>query len=416
MTSAEADAAAAELQGDAVAPTDAGGTADGTARESAPPADADSDQKQRRTGEGARRGKWKAAVLALNAVGRSDRSAPWGDYGRLIEADIPGLSNDELRRHLGARGEHAGGGTKSELIRRLRDSVEAERGRRIDAESRLEARHREIADLEERGAVYVAAGRNAAGRLGLGDDGDRPAFVVVPETRGKYVQHVAVGGNFALATTASHEVYSWGLLGLNPDQKAIYKSPRLIDKLNGEEIVKTAVGANHACAVSSGGDLFVWGLTNNVMTHEPRYIDTIAVTSIECGEMHTCALTKDRGVCAWGYGAHGRLGREFSKDDQWIPLPANLPPASVVNLIACGSEHTLLSTQSATFSFGCGDGGRLGHGDFSDRPHPCEISALRGSHALSISAGTWHSACVLLVAPLIDSGWLYTWGRCVLRR
>jgi alpha-tubulin suppressor-like RCC1 family protein len=106
------------------------------------------------------------------------------------------------------------------------------------------------------------------------------------------------------------------------------------------------------------------------MTHEPRYIDTIAVTLIECGEMHMCALTKNKGVCAWGYGAHGRLGREFSKDYQWIPLPANLPPVNVVNLISCESEHTMLSTLLSNFSFGCGDGGRLGHGDFSDRPYP----------------------------------------------
>ena len=266
------------------------------------------------------------------------RDAPWGDYGH----------NDKLKRHLEARGEQTEG-TKADLIRRLQNLVEGERERKIMIELQLDAKHQEIANLEERGAVYVA-GKNAAGQLGLGDDMDRPAFVIVPQTRGKYVQHVAVGGNFVLTTTASHEVCSWGLLGLNSDQKASYKSPRPIDKLNGEEIVKTVVGANHACAVSSGGDLFVWGLTNHVMTHEPRYIDTIAVTSIECGEMHTCALTKSKGVFAWGYGAHGRLGREFSKDDQWIPLPANLPTANVVNLIACGSEHTLLSTQSATRS------------------------------------------------------------------
>ena len=402
MTLAEVDAVAAKLRGDAVAPTDAG-TADGT-RESPPPADA---ERKQRTSKNARRGKLKAAVLALNIV--ATNNTPWGDYGHLIEADITDLSNDKLKRHLEARGEQTEG-TKAELIRRLRNSVEGERETKIAIELQLEAKHREIADREERGAVYVA-GKNATGQLGLGDDINRPAFVVIPQTRGNYVQHIAVGGNFALATTAFHEVFSWGLLSLNSDKKASYKSPRPIDKLNGEEIVKIAVGANHACAVSSGGDLFVWGLTNNVMTHEPRYIDTIAVTSIECGEMHTCALTKNKGVCAWGYGAHGRLGREFSKDDQWIPLPANLPPVNVVNLMACGSEHTMLSTLSSTFSFGCGDGGRLGHGDFSDRPYPCEIAALRGSHALSISAGTWHSACVLHVAPLIDSGWLYTWGR-----
>jgi alpha-tubulin suppressor-like RCC1 family protein len=53
------------------------------------------------------------------------------------------------------------------LIRRLRNSVEGERETKIAIESQLEAKHREIADLEERGPVYVA-GKNAAGQLGLG--------------------------------------------------------------------------------------------------------------------------------------------------------------------------------------------------------------------------------------------------------
>jgi uncharacterized protein YwgA len=106
----------------------------------------------------------KAAVLALNIV--ATNSIPWGDYGHLIEADITDLSNDKLKRHLEARGEQTEG-TKAELIRRLRNSVEGERETKIAIESQLEAKHREIADLEERGPVYVA-GKNAAGQLGLG--------------------------------------------------------------------------------------------------------------------------------------------------------------------------------------------------------------------------------------------------------
>ncbi|KAL7526361.1 hypothetical protein ACHAXR_001450, partial [Thalassiosira sp. AJA248-18] len=114
----------------------------------------------------------------------------------------------------------------------------------------------------------------------------------------------------------------------------------------------------------------------------------------------------------WGHCANGRLGREkCDNDHQSSPLPVKFPTSEAVTLIACGSEHTLVCTLSTVYSFGCGDGGRLGHGsDFSDRFEPCEITALRGSHVLSISGGTWHSACVVHVPPLDDSGWLYTWG------
>ena len=232
-------------------------------------------------------------------------------------------------------------------------------------------------------------------------------------------------GDTVLATTARHEVYAWGGSGLGPcglnsNQKALYKTPQLIERLNGEEVVVTSIGANHACAASDGGDLFVWGFgvlgtggDSDVQIPKPQYLDTITVTSIESGEMHTCAKTKDNDVFTWGHGANGRLGCGDRDDTyQSTPFPVKLPSREAVKLIACGSEHTLLCTRSAAFSFGCGDGGRLGHGPvFSDKYEPCEITALKGLHVLSISAGTWHSACVVHVPPLDQSGWLYTWGR-----
>ena len=113
------------------------------------------------------------------------------------------------------------------------------------------------------------------------------------------------------------------------------------------------------------------------------------------------------------HAGNGRLGREYEVDNQFTPLHVHLPSAShTVEFIACGAEHTLLSTQqSAVYSFGCGDGGRLGLGDVKDRLASCEISTLSGSIILSLSAGTWHSACVVHVAPLQEEfGWLYTWG------
>lgn len=69
------------------------------------------------------------------------------------------------------------------------------------------------------------------------------------------------------------------------------------------------------------------------------------------------------------------------------------------------------STGSTVFSWGVGDGGRLGHGsNQSDRWEPTEIIALRGSHILDVSAGTWHSAAVVNVPPMKGAGYLYTFG------
>ncbi|KAL7546829.1 hypothetical protein ACHAWF_010163 [Thalassiosira exigua] len=367
----------------------------------------------------AAKNKLRSAALALKVAGAA---TPWGDYAFLAQADVASLSNEKLKRHLRARNEVAEG-TKSELIERLETSLEEERQRQIAIELELEAKHRKIADLEERGAVYVA-GKNGAGQLGLGDRENRRRFVAIPSTRGKEVRHVAAGGDVVLATTRRHEVYAWGGSGLGPtglasNRRRACETPQLVEKLDGEEVVATSVGANHACAASEGGDLFVWGLGvveagrgESLRTPEPRYSDAVAVAAVECGEMHTCAKTREGEAYAWGHSANGRLGcGECDADNLSSPIPVKFPSSEVVRLIACGSEHTLLCTRSAIYSFGLGDGGRLGHGsDFSDRYEPCEIAALKGSHVLSMSAGTWHSACVVHVPPLDDSGWLYTWG------
>jgi len=354
----------------------------------------------------------RTATLALKITGAT---TPWGEYNHLIGKDISTFPNDKLKRHLRARNELAEG-TKSELVQRLQNSIEEERQRKIAIELELEAKHRKIADQEERGAVYVC-GKNNAGQLGLNDLESRHTFTVIPSTRGKHIQNISVGGNTVLATTSNHDVYSWGGSGLGPtgvnsNQKDMYKTPQLVEKLNGEEIIKTALGSNHACAVSKGADLFVWGRTDNdTYTSHPQYLDTVTATIIACGEMHTVLLTKENEVCTFGLGTNGRLGRDFDQDNQSIPLPIQLPIKQTVELIACGAEHTLLSTQSSCFSFGCGDGGRLGLGDTKDRVvKPCEIVSFRGSHILSLSAGTWHSAAVVHLTPLDGSGWMYTWG------
>ena len=371
-----------------------------------------------------KRNKLKVAALALKITAPT---TPWGDYSHLVNeaTDISSLSNTALKRHLVARNEVAEG-TKQELVQRLRSSIEEERQIKIAVELELEEKHRRLANLEEQGAVY-AAGKNTAGQLGLGSEvDDCREFTVIPCTRGKRFCHVSTGGNMTMATTDRHEVYAWGgpsTFAVYDNQLSMYSTPQLVEKLNGEEIVATSIGASHACASSMGGDLFVWGRTgvtskNETNNPQPQYLENTiggkrGVAVVDCGEMHTCVRTKEDEAFAWGHCANGRLGFRSNEAYQSIPRRVTLPsPSAVVTLIACGSEHTLLCTRSAVYSFGCGDGGRLGQGDCSDRYEPCEISSLRGSHLLSISAGIWHSACVVHVAPLLDkSGWLYTWGR-----
>ena len=70
-----------------------------------------------------------------------------------------------------------------------------------------------------------------------------------------------------------------------------------------------------------------------------------------------------------------------------------------------GKHYLALTISGEVFSWGCGDGGRLGHGDTSSRDDPTLIEGLVGKNVVQISCGSTYSAAIT------DSGELYTWGR-----
>lgn len=57
------------------------------------------------------------------------------------------------------------------------------------------------------------------------------------------------------------------------------------------------------------------------------------------------------------------------------------------------------------YSWGNGDGGRLGHGDSNSREEPTLVQELQGKTVVSIACGSTYSAAIT------NQGELYTWGR-----
>ena len=93
------------------------------------------------------------------------------------------------------------------------------------------------------------------------------------------------------------------------------------------------------------------------------------------------------------------------------PGPPPCPPLPEhVLQVACGPEHTLVRTTTGVFSWGHGAGGRLGHGDTIDVYKPRLIEAFEGQVALDISCGTWHSAAIVMIPPMMACGEVWTWG------
>ena len=180
-------------------------------------------------------------------------------------------------------------------------------------------------------------------------------------------------------------------------------------------------------ACGKGGDCFVWGdgdagqLGLGGFDHSPNIAinnSFPAVKTVSCGANHSAIIVGATSqVYIWGHGSNGRLGVGAwervgvpEREKSFFPIPTPLNTLESVRLISCGADHTLAYGASGVWSWGCGSGGKLGLGDEKDRSSPCLVPRLKGRSVLAVVAATWHSMALTVHPPLLDGGWVYTWG------
>ncbi|KAG6969152.1 hypothetical protein JG688_00005453 [Phytophthora aleatoria] len=198
---------------------------------------------------------------------------------------------------------------------------------------------------------------------------------------GEGISHIAVGRIHCCATTKDGDVYTWGQndhcqLGTEPvhnlsealSKKARVRygvdciEPRLWERTVSETCVISAVdvGTNHTFAVTDKGEMMAFGATYNTSDHSSlaRSIAKLRVTQITCGAMHAGLVTSDGQAYTWGSG----------------------------------------------------DGGRLGHGDNISYVNPTLVEALKTDIIVELACACWHTVAVVLIPPLLKGGVVYTWG------
>ena len=97
-------------------------------------------------------------------------------------------------------------------------------------------------------------------------------------------------------------------------------------------------------------------------------------------------------LCAWGTGHLGELG--IGPVDL-VPYPLVIPRMADRKIVqvAAGANHVLaIDSEANLFSWGCGGGGRLGHGDFEDRYYPTIVDHFKLFYVEHCAAGDAHSA------------------------
>uniref|UniRef100_A0A8R7PHD8 RCC1-like domain-containing protein n=1 Tax=Triticum urartu TaxID=4572 RepID=A0A8R7PHD8_TRIUA len=243
--------------------------------------------------------------------------------------------------------------------------------------------------------------------------------------RGK--SQVTAGPGHSIVVTASGAVYSFGMnssgqLGLG-DTEDKFK-PCLIRSLQGIRITHAAVGSSRTMLVSDTGSVYVFGIDtfggyslNGALAtdyvNSPKVVESlkgIFVVQATIGGFFSAVLSREGRVYTFSWGHEERLGHNTDCADVEPRLLSGPLENVLVAQIAAGNCYLLVlayqPTGMSVYSLGCGQGGKLGHGNKNSEGVPQLIAHFAGIDArpVSISAGAWHAAV------LSSDGRVLTWG------
>ena len=170
----------------------------------------------------------------------------------------------------------------------------------------------------------------------------------------------------------------------------------------------TQEGKVYACGEGTNGRLGL-GHCNNVSL--PRQLSALSQyvvkkVAVHSGGKHAMALTVDGRVFSWGEGEDGKLGH-CSRQSVEKPRIVEALRNKKVRDIACGSSHSAAITSSGElFTWGCGEYGRLGHGDNVTQLRPKAVRALAGHRVVQVACGSRDAQTLALT----DEGMVFSWG------
>jgi alpha-tubulin suppressor-like RCC1 family protein len=137
----------------------------------------------------------------------------------------------------------------------------------------------------------------------------------------------------------------------------------------------------------------------------PKIVDAlrhVRIATPAAGRFHSRALSDDGTVYSWGFvrppGGHSR-GRE--------PLPQKveaLRGLCVCSLVTSQTASYVVTTLGELFTWGHGNFGQLGHGDFASELVPRRVDALDGEWVVAVAASGSHTIVVT------RGGSVFGWG------
>ena len=212
-----------------------------------------------------------------------------------------------------------------------------------------------------------------------------------------FADPVQAGASHSLALSETGILYSWGKnsqgqCGVGTTDDLL--RPTVV-QIKCEGLTRMAAGWEHSLVLTKDGLVFSWGcgykdnrrgVVPPVLGHGGSegktlperiiFFEIHRVTDIACGWDHCLALDGEGKVFSWGSGLNGKLGHGSENN---CAMPSAIESLSGVRIcrIAAGCEHSaVVDTKGRLYTFGHGDGGRLGHGDSSPCLIPKKVDVL----------------------------------------
>ena len=145
---------------------------------------------------------------------------------------------------------------------------------------------------------------------------------------------------------------------------------KLEEALNGHDVLQLCGARTALAALTAGGEAWAWASMplDEALPYAPRRpaplrpLQGIKLVQLALGEAQLLALTE--------FAAGGHVW----KWDEEQPMPTRIEALQGVVLVACGAAHCLVATADGdAFSWGRGEDGQLGLGDFEDREEPTKL-------------------------------------------
>lgn len=161
------------------------------------------------------------------------------------------------------------------------------------------------------------------------------------------------------------------------------------------------------------GDVGQLGLGEDILERKKpaivKGLDDLEIVQVECGGMHTVALTDSGKVYTWGCNDEGALGRVTSSEngEEFTAGPVQDIESVNVVMVSAGDSHTMaLSDQGTVYGWGTyrDASGQVGLQADGVKHKPTVILTLQNNPIIKIASGNDHTVA------LTKDGNIFTWG------